>query len=260
MGLKNIAIIGGGISGLAALHYLKKRLGDGAGLTLYERNDRPGGNIQSIAQDGFLFETGPNGFLSDSPETLALVEELGLSQELVCADPAAARRYIQFKGQLRAVPGNPARFIQTPLLTFQGKCRLIQGFFNSKVSKDQSIHGYVSKRFGIQAAENLFDPFVSGIFAGDITRLHMASCFTKKFPGRPKLMSFKKGMGAIISRLQERYQTSIQTGIEIARLKEFYGKPERRSRLSFQVTEEKVVNHLIGKAKVTEVTKDKLPT
>lgn len=50
-----------------------------------------------------------------------------------------------------------------------------------------------------------------------------------------------------------------QTGIEIARLKEFYGKPERRSRLSFQVTEEKVVAYLIDKAKVSEVPKDKLP-
>lgn len=50
-----------------------------------------------------------------------------------------------------------------------------------------------------------------------------------------------------------------QTGIEMARLKEFYAKPERRSRLSFQVTEEKVVNYLVGKAKVTEVSKDQLP-
>jgi len=50
-----------------------------------------------------------------------------------------------------------------------------------------------------------------------------------------------------------------QTGIEMARLKEFYNKPERRSRLSFQVTEEKVVNYLIGKAQVTEVDKEKLP-
>lgn len=50
-----------------------------------------------------------------------------------------------------------------------------------------------------------------------------------------------------------------QTGIEMARLKEFYAKPERRSRLNFQVTEEKVVNYLVGKASVTEVTKDRLP-
>ena len=50
-----------------------------------------------------------------------------------------------------------------------------------------------------------------------------------------------------------------QTGIEIARLNEFYGKPERRSRLAFQVTEEKVVNFLVSKAKITEVPKEKLP-
>lgn len=54
-------------------------------------------------------------------------------------------------------------------------------------------------------------------------------------------------------------QYAQQTGIEIARLKEFYGKPERRSRLMFQVTEEKVVKYLIDKAKVSEVPKDKLP-
>jgi trigger factor len=50
-----------------------------------------------------------------------------------------------------------------------------------------------------------------------------------------------------------------QTGIEIARLNEFYSKPERRSRLAFQITEEKVVNYLVSKAKITEVGKDKLP-
>jgi trigger factor len=50
-----------------------------------------------------------------------------------------------------------------------------------------------------------------------------------------------------------------QTGIEMDRLNDFYNKPERRSRLFFQVTEEKVVNHLVSKAKVTEVTKDQLP-
>ena len=50
-----------------------------------------------------------------------------------------------------------------------------------------------------------------------------------------------------------------QSGIEIDRLKEFYNKPERRSRLAFQVTEEKVVNYLVGKAKITEVPKEKLP-
>lgn len=49
-----------------------------------------------------------------------------------------------------------------------------------------------------------------------------------------------------------------QTGIELPRIKEFYATPERRSRLMFQVTEEKVVNYLIEKAKVTEVPREKL--
>ncbi len=69
----------------------------------------------------------------------------------------------------------------------------------------------------------------------------------------------KLGLKAKPSEIDEKInEYAQQTGIELARLKEFYGNPERRSRLSFQVTEEKVVNHLISKAKVTEVSKEKL--
>lgn len=71
----------------------------------------------------------------------------------------------------------------------------------------------------------------------------------------------KLGLKAKPSEIDEKInEYAQQTGIEIARLKEFYGNPDRRSRLSFQVTEEKVVNHLISKAKVTEVSKDQLKT
>ena len=73
-------------------------------------------------------------------------------------------------------------------------------------------------------------------------------------------LSEKLGLRAQPAEIEEKIvEYGKQTGIEMARLNDFYSKPERRSRLAFQVTEEKVVNYLMSKAKVTEVPKDKLP-
>ena len=80
--MKRIAIIGGGISGLAVLHYLKQRLGDTVEITLFEREASTGGTIRSFKKDSCLFEWGPNGFLDNQPATLELIKEIGkLSKE-----------------------------------------------------------------------------------------------------------------------------------------------------------------------------------
>jgi protoporphyrinogen/coproporphyrinogen III oxidase len=213
MAIKKIAIIGGGISGLAVLHYLKKRLGNDASLTLYERNEYPGGNIQSLEENGFLFETGPNGFIS-RPETLSFIDELGLKNQLIESASKSARRYVKFNNRLMVLPDKPLKFIGSNLMSFTGKWKFVSGIFNKNVSKDQSIHNYAVERFGREAAERLFDPFVSGIYAGDTTRLHMGSCFPKAFKGG-RLMTLRAGMGQIIERLEERYNSHIKVSSEI---------------------------------------------
>ena len=81
--MKHIAIIGGGISGLAVLHYLKQRFGDSVEITLFEREASTRGTIRSFKKDSCLFEWGPNGFLDNQPATLQLIEELGLTDQLI---------------------------------------------------------------------------------------------------------------------------------------------------------------------------------
>ena len=219
MGIKKIAIIGGGISGLAALHFIKKHHGDHVDVTLYERNAHAGGNIQTVLQDGFLFENGPNGFLNNQPTTFELIQDLNLNDQLITADNGSSRRYIQINGHLDQLPKDPLSFIQTPLLTFQDKCHVIKGLFNAKISTDQSVYDYVATRLGRGMAENFADPFVSGIFAGDIKRLHMASIFpkkTKKHKGRTQQYSFKQGMGTLIQTLEARCTKHIKFGVNIS--------------------------------------------
>lgn len=209
MGIKKIVIIGGGISGLAILHFLKKRFGKDAAVTLLERGSSTGGHIRSLREDGFLFETGPNGFLANQPATLELIDEIGLTDQLIPANLHAKRRYIQLNGKLHLVPSGPDSFFTTSLLSLGGKISMVAGLFKKDISKDQSIYEHTSKRFGREAAEHLFDPFVTGIFAGDVKRLHMASAFAKKLKPGAKMHSFKEGMGQLTARLFECYQDSI---------------------------------------------------
>jgi len=216
--MKKIAIIGGGISGLCVLHYLKQHLGDGAHITLFEREATTGGTIRSFQKDSCLFEWGPNGFLDNQPATLQLIEELGLRDQLIEADNKANRRYIQIKEKLYPVPSGFPSFIQTPLIPLKDKWTLVKGLFKKNVSTDNSIYNYISQRFSPLIAETLIDPFISGISAGDIKRLHMASAFPKfKRKGfkKPCMLSFKGGMGTITEALAQRYKKYIQTDSEI---------------------------------------------
>jgi oxygen-dependent protoporphyrinogen oxidase len=218
--MKQIAIIGGGISGLAVLHYLKKRYREAISVKLYERNTQIGGTISSQKQ-GFIFETGPNGFLT-SPSTLEFIEELNFTDQIIQANEASKRRYIQLDGKLHLLPADPFTFLQTPLLSSSDKLRLIKGLLNKDISKDQSIYEYASKRFGEVVTDRLIDPFLTGIYAGDIKRLHMEYAFPKfgKGGGKNIMCSFKSGMGSLMNQLYQTYQSSIQTGIEIRSLSE----------------------------------------
>jgi len=216
---KRIAIIGGGISGLTVLHYLKQRFGDSVETTLYEREAQVGGTIRSFKSDSCLFEWGPNGFLDNQPASLQLIEELGLTDQLIEAQWTSRRRYIQIKGKLHAIPMDLFSFIQTPLLPQNDKWSLIKGIFKKNISKDRSIHDYISQRFSPRIAEAIIDPFISGIYAGDIKRLHMASAFPKlKRKGfrRSRMCSFKEGMGQMIVALYNRYKDNIKTNSRVS--------------------------------------------
>jgi protoporphyrinogen/coproporphyrinogen III oxidase len=217
--MKRIAIIGGGISGLTVLHYLKQRLGDSVEITLFEREASIGGTIRSFKKDSCLLEWGPKGFLDNQPASLKLIEELGLKDQLIEAQATAGRRYIQIKENLHIVPSNPLDLIFTPLLPLKDKWSLITGVFKKNITTDRSIYDYVSQRFSQRIAESLVDPFISGIYAGDIKRLHMSSAFPKlKRKGfkKPRMRSFKGGMGQIIEVLDKRYKKYIQTNSEIS--------------------------------------------
>ncbi len=178
--MKRIAIVGGGIAGLSIAHAIRSR-DPRADLVVLERGERPGGNVRSEVVDGYTCEWGPDGFLDNAPETLRLVESVGLSDRVCRSSDAARRRFIFRNGRLHELPGGPGSFLRSGLLSARGKARLgWEPFARPRPDgSDETIHEFASRRIGVEGASILVDSMVSGVFAGDAGALSLRACFPR---------------------------------------------------------------------------------
>src|SRR5438132_3764226 len=161
---RDVVVIGAGISGLVCAYRLKKL---GLDVALVEKSGRVGGVIQSERIDGYLIERGPNSS-QGTDELVALVDELGITDELVEGDPKAPA-YVYFGGRLHSVPSGPGAFIGSKLLSVPGKLRILKEPFVPvrRGDSEESVASFARRRLGREAAERMVAPFVSGIYAGD---------------------------------------------------------------------------------------------
>lgn len=188
--MNRIVIVGGGIAGLAAAYYATKKLSN-TQITLIESSDRWGGKIATDRvpfDDGqFIIEGGPDTFLATKPYATALCKELGLGERLHGTNPKQKNTYVLHHNRLEPLPDGLAMMIPTNvqailrsnLVSWFGKARMGMDFLQpaKAVNGDESLGTFVSRRLGREAYENLIEPLMSGIYAGDGDLLSLASTF-----------------------------------------------------------------------------------
>lgn len=177
---KKVTILGAGISGLATAYWLHK---DGFDVKILEAKSMPGGAMETSFENGFLIDFGPNSGLETTPLIRQLVDEVGLSDEMIYASEVSNKRYILRDNKLHPLPMNPISLIKSKLFSNKGKFRLLGEPFVGKSDDGyyQSIAQFVSRRLGQEFLDYAIDPFVSGVFAGDPHKLSVKSAFPKLY-------------------------------------------------------------------------------
>jgi oxygen-dependent protoporphyrinogen oxidase len=186
-----ILIVGAGLTGLTTAFHLANR---GEKVLVLEKNDRIGGQIQTLHKDGFVFETGPNTGSVSHPEVVELFAALSLTCELENAAENAQRRLIWKGDRFRELPGGLLTGITTPIITWKDKFGILGEPFRPKgTNPDESVAELALRRLGKSYVDYCIDPFISGVYAGDPTRLVTRYALPKLYNLEQNYGSFIKG-------------------------------------------------------------------
>jgi len=169
-----VIVIGGGITGLVCAYRLRQR---GVPVLLLEAGAQPGGMVNTVAKNGFLFEAGPQ--VPRFPLALwRLVLELGLESDFVPGD-SRVPRFILKSGRLHRAPLSPITFMSTRLIGVGSKIRLLSEPVrrSNPRSGEESLADFVRRKFDADVLDYLVDPFISAVFGGDAEKMGVASAF-----------------------------------------------------------------------------------
>lgn len=208
-----IAIIGGGIAGLAAAHRIVE-LQPSCQLSLFESADRLGGVLSTLHADGFQVERSADNFITTLPWGLDLCRRLGLSDQLLQTDARFRQTFIVFRGRLHKLPDGflmmaPTRLwplALTPLLSPWGKLRAAMEYFipPRQDPSDESMADFVRRRMGREAFDRLVEPLVSAVYAADMERLSVLATL-------PRFRDMEREHGSLIRAMRRQRRTSRQT-------------------------------------------------
>ncbi|HUP40794.1 MAG TPA: protoporphyrinogen oxidase [Vicinamibacterales bacterium] len=193
----DVAVIGAGVSGLAAAYELRKRK---RSVIVLEREQRAGGIVMTERVGEFIVDAGPDALLVQKPAAVALCNELGIGDRLIPTKlPRTA--YVLRDGELHSLPsasvlGFPTRLkplFTSSLFGLSAKFRMAAERVIPRTTgaRDESIAGFVRRRFGVEAVTYIAEPLLAGIHAGDVDRLSMRALF-------PRLVDAEAKAGSVI--------------------------------------------------------------
>jgi protoporphyrinogen oxidase len=219
-----IAIIGGGIAGLAAAYELEKvrKTGASVAYTLFEARERLGGSLSSEIVNGAVIERGPDSFLTEKPAAAELCRELGLGDQLIPSNDANRKTYILVRNRLVALPDGlmflvPTKLVPTaltPLFSFSTKIRMALELLHPPRPsglEDEAVADLVERHYGAEAVNRLADPLLSGIYGGDATQLSARTVLPRLVEMETQYGSLTRGMLAAHRKMRAMARTAQNT-------------------------------------------------
>jgi oxygen-dependent protoporphyrinogen oxidase len=206
--MPSVVIVGGGVSGLAAAHALRRPAGT-FDVTLLEASPSLGGNIRTVRRDGFVLDGGPDSWVATKPHASALAKTLELEPHFLGTRPENRRVYIAWDGILHPLPegtvlGVPTEImpiVKTPLFSWDAKLRMaLEPFIPPRAwhgDEDESIGDFIVRRLGDEPAQRLAGPLLGGIFAGDARDLSVRAAFPQFVEAEERHGSLVRAMRAL---------------------------------------------------------------
>ena len=168
-------IIGGGISGLSAAHFLNKRKID---FLLLESSNTLGGVIRTQTHKHFVLENGPNTVLNNNSSIQKLVNDCELKDKMIFPEISSnSKRYVFHNNNPVAVPLNIKEFFKTPLIPLSSKFKLLWELISPFQFQNTTVYNFFTVKFGKKFHDNLIEPFLTGIYAGNTKKMSIKHCF-----------------------------------------------------------------------------------
>lgn len=240
-----MAVVGGGVSGLAAAYEAARRDTD---VVLLEASPRLGGKVHTEMVDGFLVEAGPDSFVAPKRSVLELAADLGIADRVIPASHVGGA-HVWWGGRLHPLPEGlllmaPSRLgplFRSSLLSWRGKLRVLGDLvLPSGANGDESLDSFVRRRLGSEVLERIAEPLVAGIHAArpdtmslrasfprflDMERNHRSLILAARRARRQSrsqgshFMSFMGGMGELAGALVGALPTdTVRTGVAVNRI------------------------------------------
>ena len=204
--MKRIAIVGGGISGLAAAFALeeRRRAGEALEFVVYESSPRFGGVLFTEQVEGCLIEAGPDSFLTEKPWAADLCRRLGIEDQLIGSNDADRKTYILVKGKLVPMPDGLMFMVPTQLspailsslFSPATKLRVArEWWYPARASNgDESVAALVERHYGAEMVDRLADPLLAGVYGGEAAQLSVRAVLPRFVEMESKYGSLGRGM------------------------------------------------------------------
>jgi protoporphyrinogen/coproporphyrinogen III oxidase len=199
-----IAVLGGGLTGLAAAHRLTElaaEQGRSLDITVFEAGPRLGGIVGTVERDGYLIDTGADSFITNKPGALALCQRIGLESRLQATEPRYRGALVLHNGHPVPVPEgfqllSPSAMwpvLTSPILSLAGKLRLAREMFIPPRTEggDETLASFVRRRFGDEVLSRLVQPLVGGIYTSNPEKLSLAATM-------PRFLEMERTYGSLI--------------------------------------------------------------